>query len=385
MYNGTMQLLRRGGSGLLLLLFQMLLLVFPVVLAASLLLKSPTVIQSTLKESGTYDHLIPAILNQSADRATQNGDTETAKLLQEQGVRDAAQKTFTPAALESTTNQAISGFYDWLQGKTSTPTITLDLSPYRQNLLNNLNTYALQKASSLPACNLQQLRELQAQPTQSVLEAPCLPPGMTAQQAADQFSKEAVQNSTFLNNPTISSQDLKDANGKPLFATASWLPTAYHWLMLAPWIIGALIALTALGSILLHEERWRGVRRVSIALIVTGLMLLAGSAAYWLFVGNFDRFITGTAAELQATIGKVMATSFGAYIRTVAMTGGAYAVLGAIGLVIALRQGRKEETKAVVTAPSPTTSTTPPTSPLPEPTPTTDTAKSEFENTDTNK
>lgn len=363
MYNVVMQLLRRGGSGFLLLLFQLLLLVFPIVLALRLILGSPAIIQGTIKESGVYDQLVPALLNQSATEAAQNGDAETAQLLAQQGIRDAAQKSFSPQALESTTNQAIDGFYAWLQGKTNTPEVTIDLSPYRQNLIENLHAYALEQTNKLPTCTLQQLRELQEQSPENVLNAKCLPAGISAQDAADQFSEQLINENGFLRNPTIRSQDLKDANGAPIFDAADWLPTVYRWLMIAPWAIGGLILLTALGSILLHEERWRGVRRVGIALVVTGLLLLAGSTAYWLLVGNIDRFITGPTGDLQATVSKIMASSFGSYVRTVAMTGGAYAVLGAIGLIIARRQGRGASKVPAASSPTPpaTTSTNTPT------------------------
>jgi hypothetical protein len=352
MYNEHMHILRRGGSAVLLALFQLFLFIFPVALALTFLLQSPDFIRQTVKDSGVYDTLVPMLLDESAEQVSKEGDQQAADLLKEQGVRDAVANSFNNGQIESASNQAIDGFYAWLQGKTPTPEFTIDLTSSRQAFLDNMNQYALQRASSLPVCNVQQLRQLQGESGINILDAPCLPPGVSPETAASQFSQQAVANSEFLAKPVINSNDLKNANGEPVFAAAEWLPQAYQWLMRSAWILGALIILTGAGTILLHEERRRGIRRIAIAFLIAGIIILLGSAAYWLFFANVDRLLGGVTSEFQSTISRMMASSLGSYVQTVALTGGAYAVLGAIGLIVTMRQERAAKQLAPMASPN---------------------------------
>jgi hypothetical protein len=337
MYNRPMHIFRQLGGALLAALLQSLLVVFPLVAALAMLLHSPQALQGRIKDSGLYTKVVPAIMDQSAKQAAADGEGDIQTALGDQGIQEAVQKAITPQTLEAASGQFINGIFGWLQGKTTEPQFTVDLTAPRQALMDNLNNYALDRAKALPACTLQQLRSLS--PNQSVLEAPCLPPGVTPQTAADQFTQQGVNNTEFLKKTTLTNADLpKAADGQSVFANAAGVPQAYQWLMRAPWIIGFLMLATATAIIFVHEERWRGIRRVAICLLSTGLLFVILGLLQWLFFTKSKGLALGDNEmnpELRAALTQFVTKSAGALAQFIAIIGGAYAVLGVGGLITA--------------------------------------------------
>lgn len=258
------------------------LLLLPIVFALTVLLSSPTYIEQALQDSRVYDQFVPTVLDNSQKQTT---DPDTKKILAEPEIKAAAEKSFSPALLQSSTESVLNGIFAWMQGKTPEPQFRIDLTNAKADLSNNVAVFAEKRANSLPACTLQQLRQLN--PNIDLLEIPCLPPGINVHALAQDYSQKFLTSGDFLSDPVITNETIaKNNGGKPLSEQLHGVPEAYSALNILKWVLILLaIALTAL-LILGRRNRRTGAKHVAWTLIGVAVFMLINLIIYWFL---FDR------------------------------------------------------------------------------------------------
>ena len=110
-----------------------------VTVCAGLVFGSPSTLKSALQASGAYQKASVALVEQ-AGNALRTLDNQPA-------VDTAAQASFTPAAVQTATESAVDSSYDWLEGTTDSPNISIDFRPYINGFTQNLGEQATQRAS----------------------------------------------------------------------------------------------------------------------------------------------------------------------------------------------------------------------------------------------
>lgn len=271
-------------------LHKLLLLVIPIIFAVAILLSSPTYIENALKESRVYDQFVSNVLDNSLQ---QSNDANTQKILSDPEVKAAAEKSFNPTLLQSSTENVLNGVFAWMQGKTPEPQFRIDLTNARADLSNNVAVYAEKRANSLPACTLTQLRQLN--PNIDLLEIPCLPPGVNVHALAQDYSQKFLASSDFLSDPVITNETIaKNNGGKPLSEQLNGVPKAYSLLNLTKWIL-LMLALVLTGLLIFaRRNRRAGVKHVAWTLIGVAVFLIINLIIYWFL---FDRANTNRAAS----------------------------------------------------------------------------------------
>ncbi len=262
----------RGGSAFLL-KFSLFLLALTASVVA--VMGSPAGIKQGLKDSNIYGSLVDNSLNAvQQDSQKKGGSKEENNLpLDQPEVRNAIKAAFNTEFLQTTTEQIIDGTYKWLNGSTSKPDFTIDLTPVKQRLASSLGDYAVTRAQSLPACSLQQTRELQNSQIDP-LNVPCVPPGFNTASLRDEVVNQINNNDQIFKDPVITADTLKDEKGKSPFETLNQAPDAFKLAKNIPYALGALAILSSAGLILLHDERRRGIRQTGGIILGTGVFLL---------------------------------------------------------------------------------------------------------------
>lgn len=302
---------------------------------------APNQIKEALRSSGVYDTFVDSVLDQSRVQAT---DANTKSLLADTGVRNSVNQSFTPKVLQNSTEQVVDGYFGWLGGETAEPIFRIDLTGARQNLTNNLQVYAEQKARTLPACTFQQLRQLPAQP--DILTIPCLPPGIDIKAAAAQFGQDVIGSSDFLKDPVITNETLRSTNEQGGGFKGSPAPDVYQLLRLSPWILGGLLLCFGVGLIFLHDNHRKGLRSVAITLVGCAAFLLLGVLLYIFF---FRSLIVSTptidnAVFQQALVGGLTHVADGLN-RIIGIFSGAYLLTGLAILLVLRRTGTSTTVK----------------------------------------
>lgn len=330
-YNKRMNFLKKVLYQLTGALFKLLLVLVPIIFAVSVVFGSPKHVETALKESRVYDQIVGVIIDNSKTETT---DATTKDVLAQPEIQATAEKAFNPTVLQGASESFIQGIYGWLQGKTTEPQFTIDLTAPKATLIQGVTDYAKKRADSLPVCTLQQLRLLN--PNMDLLSLPCRPPGTNTQQVADQFSKQFQDGADFLDNPVITNDTLtKNNNGESIGDKLSSLPKAYKATQTGKWVLFALTMF--LGALLVFGRRNKqaGAKHVAWAMIGVATFLIISEILYWFMFDKANQTKPGDTATQTMIIdgSKVLIHDFN---QVLLWFTAAYVVIGA-GLLILLR------------------------------------------------
>jgi hypothetical protein len=237
-------------------------------------LSHPGKLESWLADSGIYGRLPAAALVQTQKSGTDSGAGSIS--LSDPAVIQAAQTAFPPDLLRHSANTLLDSNYDWLAGKTATPSFNIDLSTAKQNFAKLVGQAAAAHLAALPVCTPAQLAQLSI-PVDS-LSVSCRPAILTAQAEGARIT-EAIDNSNdLLSDPVVTAgslnQDLKNGQGQPYYQKLSWAPKAYRLDLKLPWILGVLALLCGPGIAFIAPSRRRGARRIGVVLLEAGIILV---------------------------------------------------------------------------------------------------------------
>lgn len=244
---------------------------------ANLNLTHPAKLETWLSQSNFYSGLVTNELHK-AQQSASNDQGAGRVSLDDPTVEQAVNSVFTPQLLQQYASTALNANYAWLEGKTSTPQFTIDLTSSKQKLAQQVGQGVQTRVASLSACSAVQLAQLQTTLDTDPLSIPCVPPSLTPQTAATQATAQINGSNDFLNNPVITAKAL-DPNGgnqgQPYYQKLSALPKLYRLNLKLPWIFGILAVLSALGIVFLAPRKRRGIRRIGWVLLVAGILMVA--------------------------------------------------------------------------------------------------------------
>lgn len=276
-----MSFARRAGLTYLASLFSISLLAFVMLISLWAVLGTSGPLKTALAESGIYQSVVGNILEQSSK---ENTTTPGAIEVNTPEIKQRIQNAFPPGDLQTNVEKMIDGTYAWLQGKTPAPSFSIDFSQNKTALADSLSGYASERLAALPPCS-------PATNTAgfNALNATCLPPGLDTNTAAQQVKDDIANNKEFLDNPTITADEIKNDQGQNLTEQLQVLQRLYRSIVWGA-IITALLALaTAAGVIFWSAERLKGVGRVAKTVLTTGISLLLLG---WIGVYLFERLTT---------------------------------------------------------------------------------------------
>lgn len=274
-YNRFMLWLRRILVGLFTLLLFAALMAAADAAAINANLANPNKLESWLADSGIYNHVVSDVLTKSQNSNSQNNSYGSINI-NEPGVVQAANQAFSPSLIQTSVNTVIDANYAWLQGKTKTPTFSIDLTQAKQNFAKNVGNQVTAHLKSIPVCTPQQLTQLQL-PVDS-LTVTCRPPTLDPVAEGQRVTQD-IASGDFLNNSVITASTLGNSNGQSssqvYYVKFAKLPQAYQAAKQAPIAAGVAALIFALAIIFLARSRRGGLKIVAITLMFTGLLMLA--------------------------------------------------------------------------------------------------------------
>lgn len=278
---------------------------------------SPESVKEILSKSGIYENLIPNVLNNAQKES--GGEFDIA--LTDPRVKEAAEKAFTPAFVEQSSEEIIDGTFAWLNGEAKMPTFNIDLSSAKTAFANATSASAEQTAATLPRCGAGT-----SAADFDVFSATCLPAGITPASAAARVQNDILNGQGFLENSSINADSLKSENSnQSVFAQMESVPETYQQVKKLPIYLAILAIILVAGIIFLSTTRRAGIRRVGIILLVVGIIMLILS---WIVGGQVverikieDSVLSGDLKNLLKDIADVVAGNYRLF-------GGLYAVLG---------------------------------------------------------
>jgi hypothetical protein len=251
---------------------------------------SPGPVKQILSESGIYNSVVGNALDQA--KKSSGGSSEVS--LTDPAIKNASEESFNPHVVQDSSEKVIDGVYGWLDGKSSKPDFSIDLSDAKNNFAEKVGQAAKTKAATLPVCT-------SAPTTTDPFSATCIPPGVTPAQVGEQAKNDVLKGQGFLEHPVVTANSFKSATGNDSvfdgklknapkqFQRAKKTPFILAGLtilaMLAivflsatkktPFILAGLTILAMLAIVFLSATKRKGLRHVGITLALVGALMLA--------------------------------------------------------------------------------------------------------------
>lgn len=338
-------MLKRLSLWLLAAFFAFCVLAVAISASTNSVLGKPDSLKDSLADSNVYDNIAAGFVDQAVEETSkqQPGQTEGIQLTEET-MRDVADRVITPAKVQGYAEQIIDGTYDWLEGDTEQPSFELDLDDIQKDLGNAAGDVAVNRVKKLPACTLQQLQTTDLNNIDP-FNLPCRPPGINLETERAKLVKEFTSNENALGeDSTFTAEDIgtDEVTGQNAFDNLSILPTMFQLSQILPWILGVLGVLAGAGIVFFNENRRKGLKKVSLVLLTSGILLLVG---IWLASALFGSMqFDGTADDqMREAMTNLVRTLNAEFNRTLLIFAVVYSVVGAGGL-IGLRLTRPKET-----------------------------------------
>ncbi|HET9174226.1 MAG TPA: hypothetical protein VFN56_02995 [Candidatus Saccharimonadales bacterium] len=334
------------------------LLAIAITTALNLDFHSPDKVETWLSQSGVYTHVVPYAIQQSQKNTTDQANTDSLVSLGDAQVQHAVQAAFSPQDIQKAVNTFLNANYAWLEGKTATPQFSIDLSENKAAMAANLAQYSKSRAAHLPSCTPAQLLELEnTSQTYNILNATCIPSGVTPATAAQVVQTDALTTQSFLPNTSLTPTNIGQQNliragatsqapQTPYYASLSFLPIVYIWATRLPWILGGLSVACAIGILMLAGTRRQGLRRITYIAATTGAIILVLSFVSTTILAR-SAVVHAVAHSdfglLQQSILNVIHTALVSLAHTELWFGAAYLALSTgIIVVLLLMRGRQQ-------------------------------------------
>lgn len=338
-------MLKKFFSGFLILLFTSFVGIF-IILTTMVVLIQPARVKGWVNKSGLYSTLPNTIINQATTQQVEDSELSLSDPI----VQSAAKQVLSPKFLQNSTENIIDSFFVWMRGNSPKPTFAIDVAPIKQSFADNIVQSAISRYQSLPACPKGKLPR-----STDPLKIDCRPPyGVDIYQATQSLRNDIIGNKDFLAESTITIDSLQSDNSQKnsIFGEQSPVPRVYKWLQIAPYAIGLLMLITAMGAILLNNSKRRTANKVGSIFIIISALTMIGIWLTWFGIAKIrDQLLSQPAGSGASLYSNVILDTLNALRKDMLITAGIVssilAIIGIVTLVIVkLKTGKKKLPKS---------------------------------------
>jgi hypothetical protein len=331
-------MLKRFGLWLLAAFFGFCLLAVAILSATNAVFGKPDALKGSLSGSKAYDGIaagmVDQVVNGSQKEQQEGGSGRDDFQADEATVREIGEKVITPVKIQGYAEQIIDGTYNWLEGETDQPDFNLDTASIQKDLGNVAGDVAVARVEKLPPCTFAQLQQLNLSEIDP-FKLPCRPPGINLKAERAKIVQEIMSNEGVSDDKALTADDIgkDEATGRNAFEGLTPVPKIFQWSKVWPWILGVLGIASAAAIIFWSDDRNSGIKRVSVRLLIAGVLALVGiGLATWLF-NAANPAERADATQMEEAIFDVVRTLSAAFNRVLLIFAIVYAVLGAAGLI----------------------------------------------------
>jgi hypothetical protein len=245
-------------------------------------------VKQTLVDSGAYDKFVPSIIESNKDnKSIPLEDPEVKKIINQ---------SFPPEKLRTETELIVDSIFDWLEGSKNSVSFSVDFTENKTMLGDQLSRYAFNGLAFKEECR--------SQPeTFDPFTTTCRPYGYDIFEGEKRFAEQIKSSEGFLGKTVLTEQSLpKNKAGKSIFEEYYYAPIAYEWLIRAPWILGALTILTAIGYVVYLPNKRRGMVSLGKRIFFSSATLIATPILFSFvlpyFTNSYGNELGGSSSEV---------------------------------------------------------------------------------------
>ncbi len=223
----------------------------------------PEDVKAILNQANSYERFVPAVID--ANKNQSNGDNTLD--YSDPKVVSVITNSFPAADLRTNAENVIDHVYGWLDGSVPQLSFTVDFTQNKIALADGLTSYAFTRLAFLPPC-----KSLPSEVNPLTIQ--CQPPDYDDPAIQTSYRDQLLDSESFLSKTVITEKDLpKNTQGKTFAQQYSFAPTAYKWLLRAPYVLGALTVIMSVLYIFLSPKKRRGVSGLGSVFMGSGITL----------------------------------------------------------------------------------------------------------------
>lgn len=264
--------LRRIGAGIAVFLLLLSLLAVPLLVSLQGVVNSSATVKASLDKSGMYN------ASTGADLLLENDNISPA-VISDQGIASALNNVITPSYIKGSSEKLLDNMYSYIHGDAPSPQLSIDVSDVKARFADNVAVYVKQKFNSLPTC-----KELMIPSTslESLLQTPCVPIGVSSQQASEHARNE-IMHITLFSNDRLDASTLVGIREASLNSALRDVRSAYPLFFTLVWALPILGVILAVAVLFLSDARRQGAKKVAKLLMSAGLInVVVGFIMLWL-------------------------------------------------------------------------------------------------------
>ncbi len=326
-------------------------------LATLNVLGQPKPVESALSQSDIYDAIIDNFIQSNQASST------IGVPLSLPAIQSAVKSALPKSVVEPVTNQVINSVYAWVQGKTTTPQFSIDLSSAKNSLATFVGQAATTQAAALPICTTSQLFNELTEITQNSLSITCRPSQVSSTTIGD-YAKQEVLSSSFLNKPITPDSLGVTTNGQIKIPSSQnsktqtiAAPTVYHRFVQDLYVSAVIAALCIAVIVWQHRDKLRGIRRAGGVIAVAGVVCiveasLVGRIPSWLNSSKLSFSGQVVSSSLQhsiiQTVG-ILATDFHTWLLNYGIIVFIVGIVTWVGILVLDHKKKEPETPQINT------------------------------------
>lgn len=313
-----------------------------------------------LKEGEVYDNIADTAAQLAEDSLAKKDDTQptegdvqqdnSGQMPDSATLIKAAKVALPPNVLQENVEAIINAMYDWLEGKTETIVLNLDLTDEKKAFIDALGNEAIARAASLPTCTAEQAGDFDP------LSSNCIPSGTNIAAQAEKIKNELANSKDFLPDTNITGEDLTvGEEGAKNLLTEEFkaIPQAYRDAQNSSFIMTVSLLVFAVLIFFLGKTRRSGLKINAWlfglagiwALVVGSVFKLGNSMLTSSLVENSDVSLGATA--VSSLLGQITGTIFKWHM----VVGIAYIAVAVLCIMVITLMGKNKDTKSPNTKP----------------------------------
>lgn len=233
----------------------------------------PAKLEIWLNQSGLYSSFIDTAIKQ-ANTGGNSGNQGVA--ISDPEVQQAIESAFSPNVIQKDITIFLNSNYAWLEGKTSIPTFTINLTPAKQAFASQVGQEVTSHLEGLPICTPAQT--MAAAQTTDPLALNCRPVTLNPTEAGLQTAQQLDSAAGFLSNPIITQNTFSPQGNlvhEAYYKQFSIAPKVYQLATKIPLALAGLALICIIGIFLISPVKRRGLRRLMYVFLEVGLLLIA--------------------------------------------------------------------------------------------------------------
>jgi hypothetical protein len=192
-------------------------------------------------------------------------------------IEQIVRKNISGDLLKGQSEQAIDSIYTWLNGDTTQPSVKITLSQQKQQIAQDISTYAIERLQGLPVCT-------RPPATSDLFAVNCRVPGQDLNKQKAYIADTLLKDTEFLPDTELTLDELlAQQQGQTFFEKYQNIPKYFQLMKISPYVLLGLSLIIAALLLAISSSKVSAVKTIGWTLVSSGIFVIFIPLIYSLF------------------------------------------------------------------------------------------------------